>query len=172
METSEAHVAQSHASGRRARPAAVFAATAGVLLLLDAVLWVLLLGIQQGSPALAQTVFPSLLLLSGLAALCAARIVRAAPRWAALLCAAAIVPVTVIHLVPPLVYLRTPPPSFAPQVMGLGAFTPLLVTWLVIVTPLAVSIALASLACASTTTPPRAARHAPGAGGPSQSSHW
>ncbi|MBE3075453.1 MAG: hypothetical protein IMZ75_11010, partial [Actinobacteria bacterium] len=92
---------------------------------------------------LAQTLFPLLPLLSGFAALCVARIVREAPRWAALLCAAAIVPVTVIHLVPPLAYLSTPQPSFSPQTMGLGDFMPPLLTWLVIVTPLAVSIVLA-----------------------------
>jgi hypothetical protein len=75
--------------------------------------------------------------------LCAARIVREAPRWAALLCAAVIVPVTLIHLVPPLAYLSTPQPSFSPQMLGLGDFMPPLLTWLVIVTPLAVSIVLA-----------------------------
>jgi len=135
--------ANAAASTRRALPAAILAAIAGVFLLLDAALWVLTVGAQADTSVLAQTVFPLLLLLSGFAALCAARIVREAPRWAALLCAAAIVPVTVIHLVPPLAYLSTPQPSFSPQTMGLGDFMPPLLTWLVIVTPLAVSIVLA-----------------------------
>jgi hypothetical protein len=91
---------------RRGSPAGILAAIAGVLVLLDTALWVLSAGAQADVTVLTQAVFPSLLLLSGFAALCAARIVREAPRWAALLCAAAIVPVTVIHLAPPIAYLR------------------------------------------------------------------
>jgi hypothetical protein len=131
------------ASGRRGRPAAILAGVAGVLLLLDAALWVLTAVAQADASALTQFVFPSLLLLSGFAALCAVRIVREAPRWAALLCAAAIVPVTVIHLVPTIAYLTTPQGSFPPGTLGLGAFMPPLLTWLAIVTPLVVSVVLA-----------------------------
>jgi hypothetical protein len=128
------------ASVRRVPPAAVFAAIAGVLLLLDAALWVLTAGAEANATVATQTVIPCLLLLSGVTALCGARVVREALRRAALLCAAAIVPVTVVHLVPWLVYLSTPQPSFPPAEPD---FRPSLLRWLVIVTPLAVSIILA-----------------------------
>jgi uncharacterized membrane protein HdeD (DUF308 family) len=127
-------------SVRRVPPAAILAAIAGVLLLLDAALWVLTAGAEPNATVVTQTVIPCLLLLSGIAALCGARVVREAPRWAALLCAAAIVPVTIVHLVPALVYLSRPQPSFPPAEPD---FTPSLLTWLVVVTPLAVSIVLA-----------------------------
>ena len=132
--------ANAGASARRVLPAAILAAIAGVLLLLDAALWVLTAGAEANATVVTQTVIPCLLLLSGIAALCGAHVVREAPRWAALLFAVAIVPVTVVHLVPALVYLSKPQPSFSPQEPD---FTLSLLTWLVIVTPLAVSIVLA-----------------------------
>ena len=131
---------KSGASVRRVPPAAVLAAIAGVLLLLDAALWVLTAGAEANATLATQTVIPCLLLLSGIAALCGARVVREAPRPAALLYAAAIVPVTVVHMVPWLVFLSTPQPSFPPAEPD---FTPSLLRWLVTVTPLAVSIVLA-----------------------------
>ena len=127
-------------SVRRVAPAAVLAAIAGVLLLLDAALWDLTAGAEANATVVTQTVVPCALLLAGIAALCGAQVVREAPRPAALLFAAAIVPVTIVHLVPWLVYVSAPQPGFPPQVPD---FTPSLLRWLVIVTPLAVSIVLA-----------------------------
>jgi uncharacterized membrane protein HdeD (DUF308 family) len=128
------------ASVRGVTFAAIIATIAGVLLLLDAARWVLTAGAEADASVVTQTVVPCLLLLAGIAALCAARVVRQAPRPATLLCAVAIVPPTVVHLVPWLVYLSRPRPSFPPAEPD---FAPSLLTWLVIVTPLAVSIALA-----------------------------
>ena len=132
--------ANAGASASRIRPAAILAAIAGVLLLLDAALWVLTAGAEANATVVTQTVIPCLLLLSGIVALCGAHIVREAPLWAALLFAAAMVPVTVVHLVPALVYLSRPQPSFPPSEPD---FTLSLLTWLVTVTPLAVSTVLA-----------------------------
>jgi hypothetical protein len=128
------------ASVRRVPPAAILATIGSALLLLEAALWLLTAGAEANATVVTQTVIPCLLLLSGIAALCGAHVVREAPRWAALLLTAAIVPVTVVHLVPWLVYLSTPQPSFPPADPD---FTPSLLRWLVIVTPLAVSIVLA-----------------------------
>jgi hypothetical protein len=136
--------APSHASSRRVLPAAVLATIAGVLLLLDAPFWVFSVGVDSDLSARAQIAFPPLLLLSGLAALCAARIVRAAPHWAALCAAAAIVPVTIVHLAPTLTALSAPQLNWGPSPEpALGDFKLPLLTWLVIVTLLVASILFA-----------------------------
>ena len=128
--------AQAGASVRPLPPAAILAAIAGALLLLDAAHWLA----EANATAVSQTVSTCLLLASAIAVLGAARVVREALRWAALLCAAAIVVVTVLHLVLWRVYLN-PRMSFPPA--DLDYFTPSLFTWLAIVTPLALSIVLA-----------------------------
>jgi len=127
-------------------PAVVLATLGGVFLLLDAMYVGLLLGTYDGLSSRAQVVFPILLLLAGLAALCAASILPGAPRSAVLLCVLGIVTASGIHLlrfIQLVVAAYQNRHGFMPQEASLGELISPLLAWLVIVTPLLCSSVLA-----------------------------
>ena len=127
-------------------PAVVLAALGGILLLLDAVRLSLLLGTYDELSSPAHVVLPIVLLLAGLAALCAARILPGAPRSGALLCLLAIATVSGVHLLPFIQLVVDTYQNrhrFMPQEASLGELISPLLAWLVIVAPLLCSSVLA-----------------------------
>lgn len=127
-------------------PAVVLAALGGILLLLDAVRLSLLLGTYDELSSPAHVVLPIVLLLAGLAALCAASILPGAPRSAALLCLLAIATASLAHLLPfisLIVDVHQSRYRFMPQAPSLAELVTPLLAWLVIVTPLLGSSILA-----------------------------
>jgi len=127
-------------------PAVVLAALGGILLLLDAVRLSLLLGTYDELSLPAHVVLPIVLLLAGLAALCAASILPGAPRSAALLCVLGILAASGIHLIPFIQLVVDTYQNrnrFLPQEASLGELISPLLAWLVIVAPLLCSSVLA-----------------------------
>jgi hypothetical protein len=125
-------------------PPALLAALGGGLMLAEALLAALLVGVDTRASSPAWAVL--FLCLGGFVALCAAHLLPAAPRSAALLCLAGVTLAGLVHLplfVSLLLERYSDPSRFVPQVPSLGALLAPLLWWLLVATPLVVAAVLA-----------------------------
>lgn len=117
-------------------PATVLALFGGGVLLVEAMLAVLLFGLDVEASSPTRTAL--LLGVGGFVALGAAQLVLAAPRLASLLCLVAVVPAAFVHL--PLfvsqLHMLFWGPSFQPAQPTLGEVLAPLLAWLLVAAPL------------------------------------
>ena len=116
----------------------------GSLLLFEALLAALLLGVDAGASSPLRAAL--LLGLGGIAALGAARLLSEAPRRGALLCLGAVALASIAHLPAVVSLLRDRygnPYGFTPQQPSLGACLVAVLGWLVVTAPLLCAAVLA-----------------------------